>query len=295
MRGDHRLVDGEVGGERRAFQRHRLEVARLRLLLQRLEIEAGALEQVDRQVALDPAFDRGVLRLRVLADDVEHRVGVGVLDRRPAVGRRVGLVHDQDTGGALARGLLVLVGPAAVVGHGLAAEVAVAGLEVGVVDQHDGDLAVQVDALEVVPVALRRLDAIAAEHERQVRQRNRFRSVQRRAHGDFFALRQVLRLAGYAQREFRRAGNLRAGQRHSLRPSTLAVLQVAARLETGSLHLLDHIGDGLGLARSGRAAALECVGRQRLDLLRQALRIECRRGCRFVRANRGRGKGQCNR
>jgi len=151
---------------------HRLEIARLRLLLQCLEVETSALEQVDRQIALDPRLDLRVLAFRMIAHDVEHRARVRILHRGPAVGRRLGLVHDQDAGRALARGLLVLVGPAAVVGHCFAAEVADAALEIRIVDQHDHDLAVQVDALEVIPLAFRSFHAITAEHQRQVRQRH---------------------------------------------------------------------------------------------------------------------------
>src|SRR5438045_1375374 len=75
-------------------------------------------------VALDPGLDGGVDQARVLTDDVEDRVGVGVLDGVPAVGGGPGFVDHDEADGAAARGLLVLVGPAAVVGLGLAAEVA---------------------------------------------------------------------------------------------------------------------------------------------------------------------------
>ncbi len=189
-------VDVVVGAERGALELDRLELARLRLLLQRVEIQAGALEQSTRRASrwIQPSSG-GCAARGVVAHHVEHGVGVGVLHRRPAVRRRRGLVHDQQAGGALARGFLVLVGPAAVVGHGLAAEVALAGFEVGVVDQHHRDLALQVDALEVVPVALGRLDAVADEHQRRVVDVDVLVAVHRRAHGDLLALRQRLRLA----------------------------------------------------------------------------------------------------
>ena len=58
VRGDHLGVDRVVGREGLALQRHRLEVAGLRLLLQRFEIEPGVLEQLHREIALDPAFQR---------------------------------------------------------------------------------------------------------------------------------------------------------------------------------------------------------------------------------------------
>src|SRR5579859_8053347 len=100
----------------------------------------------------------------VLADDIEDGVGVGVLDGVPPVGRRTGLMDHHKADRALAGGFLIFVGPTAVVGHGLAAEVANAGLVIGVVDQDECDLAVEIDPLEVVPAAFRRLDAIAYEN-----------------------------------------------------------------------------------------------------------------------------------
>jgi hypothetical protein len=65
------------------------------------------------------------------------------------------------------------VGPAAIIGHRLPAEgagdrIARRSLEIGIVDQEDGDLAGQVDALEVVPLPLGRGDAVADEHHRRV-------------------------------------------------------------------------------------------------------------------------------
>ena len=59
-------------------------------------------------------------------------------------------------------GLLELVGPAAVVGHGVAAEVVFSGR---VVHQHHQDLAREVGISEVVPAVLRRLDAVADEQQ----------------------------------------------------------------------------------------------------------------------------------
>ncbi len=225
---------------------------------------------------------------RIFAHHVELRVRVRVLHRRPAVGRRIGFVHDQQTRRAAARGFFVLVSPAAVVGHRLAAEVADAGFEIGIVDQHDRDLALQVDALEVVPLALRRSHAVAAEHHRRVGDVDRLGAVERRANGDLAALGQRLSLAADIERGFRRAFDFRAQQRHGLRPCALAVLEVAARRQAGALHLPDDIGDRLRLARRGRAAAFEFVRGQRLHFRRQQFRIEFRRVSRRVRGD-GRG------
>ena len=93
--------------------------------------------------------------------------GAGVLDDVPAVAGEVGAVDDERADGAHAGGLLELVGPAAVVGEGLAAE------ELGVVggrvaDDAEDDLALDVDAGVVVPVELGRGDAVADEDDGRV-------------------------------------------------------------------------------------------------------------------------------
>ncbi len=108
---------------RRHAQRHRLEVARRGQRLQRVEILARRLQQrlspepsavqlLDRRAPR--VLVRGVANIELLArlplDDVE------------AVPRGTGLVDDQDAGRAFLRADLVLVGPAAVVRHRLAAE-----------------------------------------------------------------------------------------------------------------------------------------------------------------------------
>ena len=107
----------------RRLQLDRAGSRALRGRLGLLEVQSRGLEKLRGEIALDPAFERRVLGRRVLADDVEHRVGVGILDGRPAVGGGVGLVDDQHAGGAAARRLLIFVGPAAVIGHRLAAEI----------------------------------------------------------------------------------------------------------------------------------------------------------------------------
>ncbi len=159
--GNHLLgLDRIVRVERRV-ERNRLEILLLRGLLHCVDIQPGGLEQIGGEIALDPAFERRMFAFRIGADDVEHRVGVGVPDRRPAIGGRLIFVDDEHAGGTLARAFLELVGPAAIIGHRPAAEIAFAALEIGIVDQHDHDLALEVDALEIVPAALGRLDAIA--------------------------------------------------------------------------------------------------------------------------------------
>ena len=168
VRSDHIRLDRVAGTQALPLEFHRLEFAGLRLLFQGVEIQAGLREQTRGQITLDPAFQGGMRGARVVAHHVEHGVGVGAGHGVPAVGGRRGFMHHQHAECALARAFFVLVGPAAVVGHALAIEGALAGLEIRVVDQHHGDLALEVDTLEVVPVALRRLDAVADEHQRRV-------------------------------------------------------------------------------------------------------------------------------
>src|SRR5439155_13948408 len=73
-------------------------------------------------------------------------------------------VNEERADRAFAGGLLVLVGPAAVIGEGLAAE------KFGVVggwvaDDHEDDLALDVDAGVVVPVVLGGGDAVPDEDD----------------------------------------------------------------------------------------------------------------------------------
>src|SRR4030095_8898906 len=86
------------------------------------------------------------------------------------IGGWSGFGGDEARGRTFLSGDLVFVGPAAVVGHGFAAEnlrVELAGLRVHnrrVVDQHDHGLAPNIDALVVIPTKLRRDDAVAHKY-----------------------------------------------------------------------------------------------------------------------------------
>ena len=71
-------------------------------------------------------------------------------------------MHDDCASRALFRGNLELVGPTAVVRHRLAAEERLV-LQRRVADEHDDDLAADIDPLVIVPVVLRRDDTIADE------------------------------------------------------------------------------------------------------------------------------------
>ena len=98
-------------------------------------------------------------------------------------------MDDHDAGGAAASALLIFVGPAAVIGHRLAAEIAFPALEVGVVDQDDDDLPANVDVLEIVPLPFRGGHAVSGEDDRRHSSRlNCCLAVRRRADGDLLAL-----------------------------------------------------------------------------------------------------------
>ncbi len=90
--------------------------------------------------------------------------GVGVVDYVPAVAGEVGAMDDEGADGSFAGGLFEFVGPAAVVGEGLAGE------EFGVVggwvaDDAEDDFAFDVDVGVVVPVVLGCGDAVADEDD----------------------------------------------------------------------------------------------------------------------------------
>ncbi|AAW77268.1 hypothetical protein XOO4014 [Xanthomonas oryzae pv. oryzae KACC 10331] len=279
VRRDQVGLDLIAGAQTLVLEFDRLEAARLRLLLQGLEIQPGMLEQLGGQIALDPAFQRRMRAARVIAYHIEHGVGVGVGHRVPAVRGRRGFVHDQHAECALARAFFVLVGPTAVVGHADTVEIPLAGFKVRVVDQHHGDLALQIHTLEVVPVALRRLDAVADEHQRRVGDLHVGGAVQRGADDNLLALGQRLRLAGVLHGNGGRADDIGAQQRHGLGPGALAAGQIAARLQAGLGELLAQVGNGLLFASGRRAAAFIGVGGQFLDVARDTRAIEtrCRR------------------
>ena len=123
-----------------------------------------------------------------------------------------------DEVGALARAFFIFVGPAAVIGHRLAAEIAFAALKVGVVDQHNEDLAAHVLALEIVPAALGRFHAIADEHQLRPVDVQCLVAVGWSARGNLLALGQRRRFAGNIHADGWRRGPFGAEERHRLGP-----------------------------------------------------------------------------
>jgi hypothetical protein len=72
-------------------------------------------------------------------------------------------VDDQDASRALTLGLLDLVGPAAVIREDFPLEERRIA-QPGCIHQHDDDLPLYVEAIVVVPVVLRRHDAVSREY-----------------------------------------------------------------------------------------------------------------------------------
>ena len=243
-------------------------VVRARCLSVR-EVVAGALEHLRRDRSLDPSLKEHRLLRFGRKNDVE------ILARRalhdvPAVARALGVMDDQRRDRSAPRRFLELVGPAAVVGHRLAGEFAcdrltLSGFEVRIVDQEDGDLALQVDALEVVPPALGRIHSISDEDHRGARDP---RLVHRTDGAEIDVLREAQRgrLARLRDRQARRL-QLGADHRHRLRPAAV----LTAGLQPRRLELLGQISDRLLLARSAHRAALELVRRQHSRDLGHAL------------------------
>ena len=145
-------------GELEPAHRHRFEAAFVGREHQRVEVHAGVGEHSLRDIELDPAVHR-------------HAVGRGrsrCRDRacvpnsscaRPASHRlRDRVVHDDDAGRALPRGLLEFIGPAPVIGHGAALEETfVVRNEARIVDEQNDDFALHIDAGVVVPLVFGRV------------------------------------------------------------------------------------------------------------------------------------------
>lgn len=230
--------------------------------------------EIHRQRRIAQCHGREVALLRtgigIAALDVEQRRHARALHRGPAIRRRRRLVHDQYPGRTAPRRLFVLVGPSAVIGHGLAVECArLRRFEIGIVDQHHRNLAAQVHALVVVPLALWRTDAVADEDQWRVLQRDRLLRTQA-LQGHIVAIDQRLGLAPDAQACAHRAIHLRAHQRHGLGPAAL----LAAWLQAGRLELLDQVIDRALLTGAGRRAPFEFVRRQQAHVTRQCLGID---------------------
>ena len=127
---------------------------------------AGHGQQLARAPFRDPPLEgeRTGVAVRRLRPELRSRPAVP--DDLPRIRRRLRLVDDDRRGGALPGGLLVLVGPAPVVGHRVALEQRrVLRGEPRVIDQDQHGLAPHVHVGVVVPAVLGRHDAIADEND----------------------------------------------------------------------------------------------------------------------------------
>src|SRR3546814_2339988 len=146
-----------VGAQRRldSGQRDLLQTFLPRRLAQRVEILALAGEKLLRLVELYPAVRGSLVGAAILAVGQILRAGPARFDDVPAIGGGFGVVDDQRGGGALAGRLLIFVGPAAVIGHRAAVELALGllGLPVGIVDEDDDRLPLHIDPGVVFPAS----------------------------------------------------------------------------------------------------------------------------------------------
>ena len=250
-----------VRRERGAAECDRLEVRLARLDLECLEVESRLGEDGDGRVAMQPRLQQDLVPRRVGANHVET-FAAGGDGGAPAVTGSRGLVDDQRSDCAPACSFLELVGPARVVGGCVPAEPAahrIAGpsLEIGIVDQEDRDLALEVVALVVVPAALRRRDAIADEHEWRALDHDAIHRPQREGL-DVLVLHERQFHARDRHADLCVVRHLRAHERHGLRPAA----RVAPGLEAERLELCDEVLDRLRLARRAGCAPLEFIGGQ---------------------------------
>ena len=167
-------------------------------------------------------------------------------------------MDDDRAGGALPGGLLIFVSPAAVIGHGLAAErtLKALGAEIGIVDQDDCRLAGHVHAFIIVPAALGRIDSVTDENELAVLEAGLdFLAV---AYADPVPAILELKIDTVARDRERSeilTGNL--DQRHLLHPAA-----IVSRLQAGGGELLGQQCDGLLLALGTGHAAIILVARK---------------------------------
>ncbi len=262
---------------RRHPERHGLERARQRLLLQRVEVLPGKREDCLCRVERDPALDGRAVHVPARRHQVELLPQVALHDGERIPGRR-GFVHDEDPRRSLARPLLEFVRPPAVVRHGVAAErlrIELRGIRrVGhgrVVHEDDDGLPLHVHVLEVVPVELRRLDAVAGEHDVGILDRRGIGDVLRPRHHGVRPLERLLPRAlrdGERPRLFGRA----ADERDFLHVSAVRVAWLQAEL----LDLFLEVRDRQVLPLRPGGSPFELVGGQDLDAFENRLRIDLR-------------------
>src|SRR5579875_1807266 len=122
-------------------------------------------EELLRHIVLDPGC--GLQRSRRVALQVRFFDGLRIAHYLPGVAGQIGAMDDQHTDGAQTRGLLIFVGPAAVVGEGLAFEEAVI-VRGRLIHDDQKDFALDVYTGIVVPMVFGSINAIAYKNNRRV-------------------------------------------------------------------------------------------------------------------------------
>ena len=252
--GPHLVVQGQTRGE---LQGNGFEATPRRRTRELIEAETGGGKELPGGLVAQPALSQrmvGITRRQLLPWS-----GIAVLHHLPGITRGPSLMHDEHTGCAPARGLLVFISPAAVVGHGLAVkELRVTGGITRIIHQYHHRLALRVETGVVVPLVFGRDDAVAGEHQGTPGERHgRLRA--RRTHDEVSAEAESER-RGAADRErcVGVGGDLH--QRHFLQEAAVVGRQKAVALELGG----DVFSREL-LARTGRRPAAELIRGQSPD------------------------------
>ena len=265
-------------GRRAEGQGHGLEAALRRRRAELIEILAAAPHEVLCRRVADPRLDAERLLARLRGQRV-LRAAPRRLHHLPRVGRRFVGVNQQRAGRALPRRLLELVGPAAVVRQrGPAEERGLIGRRGRIVHHDHHPLALHVRARVVVPLQLRRLDAVADEHDVALHLHARRLAARDRDH----VLVVAVGVARHAEREVPVHRGL--DDRDLLEPGAVG----RAGLETERGHLRREVLAGEAAAARRWRAPLEQVRREHLDVRRQRNRADFT----FDGAGRRRGRGR---
>ena len=268
---------GDLAFRFQACQRNRLEARFLGCVLQRLIVQSSSLEEFFRLVAGDPGFHRGAIFAAVGTYQIRLRTGPGVCHDIPAIGGRGRFVHDNCSSCMLTCGFFIFVGPAAIVGHGLAfEEVRILRCKAGIVDENDHGLAGEILISVVVPVIFRG-DCAIANKDDVARIDGQFCRVLVLAPDDRIFFQFGRDLSSVFGGEGKEGCSRVDGLVHHLHFLKIGSI-VASRLKAKAGHFS---GDPVCSCFPGRcagAAAFERVIRQRLDADCQVFRPDFRNG-----------------
>ena len=253
-----RRLEREGGGE---LERDRGEVRVGGRPPRHFEVQARGAEERHRPFPRDPPLDLQPVEVPAGSAQGELLARPGSAHHFPGIPRGTGLVHDQRPERPHRGRFLELVGPAAVVGHRVAAEVV---LSRRVVHQHDQDLAGEVGVPEVVPPVFRRLDAVADEE--QLSGGVDLRHHPLRPGHEVHPRLPVAAGIGRGPHGDRRGTH----ERHRLDPGAVRV----AGFEPQFLERARQVGDGLLLAGRGGRPSAELVRGQRGDVREEAVLVE---------------------